>query len=377
MAKNLSPLARKRRKEKRMKLLKIGIPSVLGVIAGVLLIWYSCYLFGWAKYTPFQVLTGKNKPYCVVSEYKGLKYSSLSTEVTEEDYKEFYDTMLASTPNYKENPDRAETLVREGDVLNINFLGKMDGEAFDGGTGEDYYLEIGSGQFVPGFEDALVGAIVGSTVDIDVTFPEDYYEELAGKPAVFTVTINYVAEELDEITDDYFARNTSYSTQADYEAKYLDSYLKSQKESEAKETKYSDILNSLIDNSEYFNLDEEIEEYYNSMLTYYTDIAEGYGMSLDTYVSYLQGVTITQFQADLKTLAGITIKEQYSLRYVAKEEGYKVTDKIYDDYILVVMEENGYTNQSSFENDYEKSDIKDMILMSYTLDKLVELGQAN
>lgn len=377
MAKNLSPLARKRRKEKRMKLLKIGTTVVLGTIAGVLLIWYSCYLFGWAEYSPLQVLTGKNKPYCVVSEYKGLRYTSLSTEVTEADYKDYYDTMLESTPNYKENPDRMETLVKEGDVLNIDFLGRIDGEEFDGGAGEDYYLEIGSGKFVPGFEDALVGAIVGSTIDIDVTFPENYYEELAGKPVVFTVTINYVAEELDELTDEYFAKNTSYSTQSEYEQKYLDEYLKSQKESKAKETRYSDVLNSLLDNSEYFNLDEEIDEYYNSMLTYYTDMAEGYGMSLENYVSYLQGVSLTQFQSDLKTLAGITIKEQYSLRFVAKEEGYKVTDKIYDEYISIVMEENGYTNQASFEKDYEKDDIKDMILMSYTLDKLVEFGQAN
>ncbi len=376
MAKNLSPLAKRRRKEKRMKLLKIGIPAVLGVIAGVLLIWYSCYLFGWVKYSPLQVLTGKNKPYCVVSEYKGLKYTSMSLDVTAADYKDYYDEMLKAAPNYVENPDRAETFVEEGDVLNIDFLGKLDGEAFDGGSDTDYFLKIGSGKFVPGFEDALKGAIVGSTVDIDVTFPENYYEGLAGKPVVFTVTINYVAEEINELTDEYFAKNTSYSTKEEYETKYLNTYLESKKKNEAKDKMYSDILNALIENSEYFNLDEEIDAYYKTMLNYYTDMAKGYGMTLEEYVSYMQGASLSQFKTDLKNLAGITIKEQYSLRYVADEEGYKVTDEIYDAYIRLVMKDNGYTNQAGFEKDFKKSEINDMILISYTLDKLVEFGQA-
>lgn len=376
MAKKLSPLAKRRRKEKRMKLLKIGIPAVLGLIAGVLLIWYSCYLFGWVKYSPLQVLTGKNKPYCVVSEYKGLKYTSLSPDVTAADYKDYYDEMLKATPNYVENPDRAETFVEEGDVLNIDFLGKLDGEAFDGGSDTDYFLKIGSGKFVPGFEEALKGAVVGSTVDIDVTFPDNYYEGLAGKPVVFTVTINYVAEELNELTDEYFARNTSYSSKEEYETKYLNTYLESKKKNEAKDKMYSDILNALIENSEYFNLDEEIDAYYKTMLNYYTDMAKGYGMTLEEYVSYMQGASLSQFQTDLKNLAGITIKEQYSLRYVADEEGYKVTDEIYNAYIRLVMKDNGYTNQAGFEKDFKKSEINDMILISYTLDKLVEFGQA-
>lgn len=376
MAKKLSPVARKRRKEKRIRCIKIGIPVLLGTAAAALLIWYSCYLFGWVKYTPFQVMTGKNKPYCVVSGYKGLTYTGESAGLTDEDYENYYKSMLQETPNYIRNEKRDATLVRDGDAVNIDFAGKINGEAFDGGTGKDYFLVIGSGTFVPGFEDALIGVTVGDTVDIAVTFPEEYYEDLAGKPAVFTVTVNYVADELDEITDAYIARNTEYSDRTAYEEQYLTAYLQEKKEASVKESQYSEVLNALISNTEYHNLDEEINSYYDSMLQYYTEIASGLGASLESYINYTQGTTLAQFQADLSTLASITVKEQYALRYVAKQEKLKVTDDIYNQYIEQVMDENGYTDKEKFEAAYDKDYIKDMILMTYALDKVFSYAEA-
>lgn len=376
MAKNLSPVARKRRKEKRKKWIKIGIPLVLGTAAAVFLIWYSCYLFGWVKYSPFQVITGKNKPYCVVSDYKGLTYTGESTELTDEDYENYYESMLEETPNYIKNEERDNTLVRDGDAVNIDFTGTMDGEAFDGGTGEDFFLVIGSDTFVPGFEDGLIGVTVGDTVDIDITFPEEYYEDLAGKPAIFTVTVNYVGEEIEEITDAYIARNTEYSDKASYEEQYLTAYLKDSKASSVKENQYSEVLDALISNTEYYNLDEEIDAYYDSMLQYYTDVASNLGTTLETYINYTQGTTLAQFQTDLSTLAAISVKEQYALRYVAKQEKLKVTDAVYEQYIEQVMSESGYTDREKFEEAYDKDYIEDMVLMTYALDKVFSYAKA-
>ena len=370
MPKKLSPLAQKKRREKRARFIKIFIPSVLGVLIAVFMIWYSCYLFGWTRFTPWQVITGKNKPYCVVENYKGLKYTGKSTELNEEDYSDYYDSMLDENPNYRKNDERDGTIVRDKDVLNIDYSGKVDGKAFDGGTAKDTFLVIGSGRFILGFEDALIGKTVGETVDINVTFPENYYEELAGKEAVFTVTVNYVADEIDGVDDDYIRRCTDYASRKDYEDGYLTAHLKEEKEASVRESQYGEVLNALIDNTEFYNLDEEIDGYYDSMLKYYNNLASNYGMTLENYVSFAEGVSLSQFQTDLAAMADITIKEKYAVNYVAKKEKLKVTDEVYEKYIQSVTAENGYTSRETFEAENSKSDIKDMILISYALDRI-------
>jgi trigger factor len=375
MAKNLSPLAKRKKKEKRKKLLKIGIPTAIGVLVLAVIIWYSCYLFGWVSYTPLQVVTGKNKPYCELGEYKGLEYTQTSTELTDEDYEDYYSDMLEDTPYYHELAERANTLVRDGDILNIDYVGKVDGEVFDGGSAEGAYLEIGSDTFVDGFEDSLIGETVGTTVDVYVTFPDSYYENLAGKDAVFTVTINYVAEKLSEVDDTYIAENTDYDTKDGYEEGYLTAYLSSTKISDARETNYSEILNQIIAGTKFYNLDAEIEAYYTTLYNYYTSIAESYNTTLETYVYYTLSESLDTFESELNTFATVTIKEKYAVEAIAKKEKLKVTDDIYNSYIEQVAEENSCT-VSELETNNEKSEIKEMVLTDYVLDTCIKYGTA-
>ncbi len=373
MAGKKSIIARKRKKEKRKKIIIAVSASLLGVLALTVIIWYSLFFFGVAKYNPWQILTGKNKPYCVISNYKGLTYTEVSDEVTESDYTEYYSSMLEKTPNYVADEGRAGTLVRSGDILNIDYEGKTDGVAFEGGTGTGYNLTIGSGTFIPGFEDALIGQTVGETVDIDVTFPEDYSvnANLAGKPAVFTVKINYVSKALDHVTDEYINKNTEYSTVQEYEGEYLTSYLTEKAKTEKMESEYEEVLKQLLDNTKFYNIDKETGDYYNTMMTYYTSLAKNtYGTTLENYANYVVGESLSAFRSEMRSVAEITIKQHYALEEVAKQEKLKVTDKVYEQYIESVMKENDYTDRAKFESENKKDKIEEMILWAYARDKV-------
>ncbi len=153
-------------------------------------------------------------------------YKALTVDTSSEDYKELYDEILTDD---KENNGFYEKItegtVAKGDTVNIDFVGKKDGKAFEGGTSEGYNLEIGSGSFIDGFEDGLIGVEVGKTVDLNLTFPENYgSEELAGAAVVFTVTVNHIEpkEKVYLEPKDYY-EDLGYKTLAEYE-----NYIKNQ-----------------------------------------------------------------------------------------------------------------------------------------------------
>ena len=137
-----------------------------------------------------------------LGEYKGVSVLVQSTEVTDEEVEEEIQKNLDDNPDFVEVDRPAE----EGDTVNIDYKGTQDGVEFAGGTGEDTDLVLGSGDFIDGFEDGLIGAVKGETRELDLTFPEDYHEEaLAGQAVVFEVTVNAVKEEQAAVLDDAFA----------------------------------------------------------------------------------------------------------------------------------------------------------------------------
>ena len=158
---------------------------------------------GTEDYGPEAYLSGINvADYVTLGEYKGIEVSVDAPVVTDEYLDSYIDYVLQSNMVTTEITDRP---VEEGDIVNIDYEGKIDGVAFDGGTAQGYDLTIGSGTFIDGFEDGLIGAETGETVDVNVTFPENYQgEEVAGKDAVFTVTVNSISvETLPELTDEF------------------------------------------------------------------------------------------------------------------------------------------------------------------------------
>lgn len=184
-----------------------------------------------------------------LGEYKGLEVEKPSTEVTDEELQSQLDSIVAANPNSEEVTDRP---VQDGDIVNLTYVGKKeDGTEFDSNTVD---LTIGSGQFIDGFEEGLIGAELGSEVTLNLTFPEGYFEEsLSGQPAVFDVTINKITVETEATLDDAFVNRITdgeYTTADEYRQFIKDS-MTEQKENMAKEDMFYNILEQIATASEF------------------------------------------------------------------------------------------------------------------------------
>lgn len=248
-----------------------------------------------------------------LAEYKGLELDTSS-----DDFKELFDNTVAS--DVKSNSlymEKTEGTVLEGDIANIDFVGKKDGVAFDGGTGASYDLEIGSGSFIPGFESGLIGVKIGDTVDLNLTFPKDYgKEELNGQDVVFTVTVNSVqTTEGVEPKDIY--KDLGYETLEKYESDVKERAIKNY------------FLEAVTANSE---IKEYPEEDIKILQTQIKDALENnistyYGMTLDAYITKM-GTTLVEFESDLlNNQIKPLIEDIMPLYAILEKEGVKVTQK--------------------------------------------------
>lgn len=189
------------------------------------------------------------KPEVTLGEYKGLEVDKISTRVTQKEIEEKLKEEAEKNARTVTVEDRA---VENGDEVIMDFEGFVDGEAFEGGKGENYPLTIGSGSFIPGFEEQLIGAETEKEVEVKVTFPEDYHaEELKGKDAVFKCTVHEIkAKELPEIDDEFAAEVSEFDTLDEYKAE-LKAKIKEQKESEGKRKQEDQAVEKAVENASY------------------------------------------------------------------------------------------------------------------------------
>ena len=223
-----------------------------------------------------------------LAEYKGLEYSKVDTEATDA---EIEDRVKSFLSNYPEKiTDRA---VKKGDTVNIDFEGKKDGVAFDGGTAKGFDLTIGSNSFIPGFEDGLIGKKPGETVDLNLKFPDDYKsEELKGAKVVFTVKINYIVGEAPkELTDELVKANTEFKTAAEYKAD-IKAKLEESKKNEAKANTTRELLEKVVTESAIKSVPKAAEDkYYNQIMGYWKNVADKYGIELKDLVTKQFNIT--------------------------------------------------------------------------------------
>lgn len=286
--------------------------------------------------------------YLTISDdkYKGISVTvSPKTEVTDEDVTDEILSEAASAGLYKETK---EGTVEEGDTVNIDYIGKKDGVAFDGGTAKGQDLIIGSGQFIDGFEDGLVGKKVGDTVDLNLTFPENYpAEELAGQEVVFTVTINSIKED-PEITDDLIDQITSgeYKKVDDYES-YLKEQLEAQSDAEYNREVYSSILMELVEMYPIREYPQDFIDYYvNNNMAQLQEQAQMETESVDDLVKAVYGMDTDQLKDYFKTNAQQLLQQRIILGVIAqkenitlKEEDFQETLKNYADSYGVTVED--------------------------------------
>ncbi len=303
-----------------------------------------------------------------LGQYKGLEVTMMSIEVTDEEIQ----AQLDAFNNVYGTPIPSDKkVVEEGDIVNIDYVGKIDGEAFTGGTDAGASLTIGSGQFIEGFESGLVGKNVGDTVDVQCTFPVDYSStDVAGKDAVFTVTINFIdSGEKEPISDAVIAANDRNGNKTVDEYKeFIKTSIKSSKEYSANNQKIINIMQKAIDNATFTGLNQsEIDEFTAQMTSDYQNAAEMYGMDMESYVYYsFGGMSLEEFNTEMSKASEFNVRQRYLLEEIIKAENVTLSDEEYDETVANYMTDYGYTDKEQFITDMGGDEV---VRESATLDK--------
>lgn len=281
--------------------------------------------------------------YVKVGEYKGLEYENPDKiKVSDKEIKDAIEEDLEEAKTLKDVEDGK---VHDGDTVNIDYTGKVDGEEFEGGSAEGSTLEIGSGTMIDGFEDGLVGAKVGETVTLELTFPDPYdnNEDLSGKDVVFEVTINSAQEYVTPTEKEYVKQSSEYDSVSDYEKAVKNELYQSKKDEQQSEIE-SYLWGLITDSSEVIEYPEkELEEYKTKQKEYVQDYADNNSMEYADVIESTYGMTEDEFNEELDSAAKTNAKEQMIVYYIARQEGLEVTNSEYKDFVEAQLESIGYT----------------------------------
>lgn len=318
--------------------------------------------------------------YVTLGDYEGMEVEVAGDfEVSDEDVVDYINSMLSYRPSYE---DTDKQTVETGDCVNIDYEGKKDGVAFDGGTAQGYVLEIGSHSFIDGFEDGLIGANVGETLDLNLTFPEDYQsEDLAGADVVFTVTVNKIVKKIDitydELTDEYVASNFSYQT---IDELYNDtkSYMEDDNEQNRVVAERSAVLDKLIANSKVAIPDGLLDMKVDQYIQQFTKQNCKDGETLSDYVSSNYNMSEADFNTSITKEMEENLDDEMVLEALVKAEGETLDEKGYADYIASAMQNGGYETEddlyAAYDSDYEdgRTYLEHRYLLTYALTNLLD-----
>lgn len=258
--------------------------------------------------------------YVELGEYKGMELTKEKGKVEDADLQKKIDEILQTSSTVEKIK---EGTVKDGDTVNIDYIGKVDGVAFDGGTAQGQSLTIGSNSYIPGFETGLIGAKVGDTVAVNVTFPEEYgVDELNGKDATFDVTVNYIEGDtiVPEWNDAFVKSVSEYNTTKEYEEQLLLDLEQELAETE-EYTLQGSILTKLMEICSFNGAPEdEVTEYADSMKQYYQQYAEQNNMEYADFLTNYFGMTEDDFNAQIDETAKNAIQQKMAVYAVAEAE---------------------------------------------------------
>lgn len=310
-----------------------------------------------------------------LGNYIGLEYKKIDTEATEDEIKSEFDRFLASHPE-----KITDKPVEKGDTANINYVGKKDGVAFDGGTAEGYNLVIGSGSFIAGFEDGLIGHKPGETVDLNLKFPEEYHaKNLAGAAVVFTVTINYIERAPKELTDEFVTKNSEYKTIANMRTE-VKKKIQDEKKIRVRNITHEKLLEQVIKASKIKDIPESLlKSYRDNYLNYYAENAKANKMSLEEYLQKAHRITVEDMNKKADELAEKLSKQKLVIEAIAAKEHLDATGEEYKAELEELYKESGYDktmDKETFETTLGKENIKNVVLAKKVLKLLEDKGVA-
>ncbi|MBO4988129.1 MAG: trigger factor [Lachnospiraceae bacterium] len=275
------------------------------------------------------------KPEVKLGKYKGVKVDKVDVTVSDEDVAKEIDAERERNARSISVTDRA---VKDGDQTVIDFEGFKDGVAFEGGKGENYPLTIGSGAFIPGFEEQLIGKNIGEEVEVNVTFPEQYQaEELAGQPAVFKVTVKEIKEkQLPELDDEFAAEVSEFDTLAEYKED-VKKNLTEKREKDAKNAKEDAVIDAIIEDAKMDIPDAMVETTQRQMIQEFAQNIQMQGLSMEQYFQFT-GLTAETMMEQVKPQAEKRIKSRLVLEAVVKAENIVATEEDFDNEIARMAE---------------------------------------
>ena len=300
------------------------------------------------------------KPEVKISAYKGIKIKEFAYTVKDEEIDAEIERLLDRNARKVDVTDRA---AQNGDIANIDFVGTVDGVKFDGGEAEGFDLTLGSGQFIPGFEDQVVGMNIGETKDVNVTFPENYQAEaLKGKPAVFSVKLNSLqGKELPELNDEFIKDATGSESVEAYKAKTKER-LQKQADKRATDATENSILEAIAANTEAEIPQAMIDREIDSLIQKFEYQLMYQGLKLQDYLDFLK-VTMSDFRKNYEEQAKKNVLHQLIISQIIKDEKIEATDEEVDAKVAeqaksVEKETEEYKkNMDPRQFDYIRSDI--------------------
>lgn len=317
--------------------------------------------------------------YVTLGQYKGITVDAEKIdEITDDDVEEKVNAFLKANGEKIEVTDRAAV---DGDTVNIDYVGKLDGVEFDGGADDDYDLVLGSNTFIDGFEEGIVGKTPGETpFDLTLTFPSDYKQSatLAGKTVVFTVTLNHIKDvKLPDYTDELVKSKTDYDTIADYEKSIKDGLI-AERETKLTQNKLNAVWTAIVENATISSLPQKrIDEYVDGVIDYYKEWATYYGMDYASFVSTYLQTTEAELLSKTTEEAKTAITEELVFYAIVKAENYSVSDEEYAAGLKKYVEQYKFESEEEFEAEYGKDTIRDALLWDKVITLLADQATIN
>lgn len=310
--------------------------------------------------------------YVTLGEYKGLEITMQDYSISEDSIRQTVENMVKANPVYEKTD---KTTVEDGDVANIDYVGMKDGVAFDGGTEENRNLTIGSGSFIEGFEEGLIGAKVGESTELNLTFPDPYQDEtLAGQAVVFKVTVNEIlaAKEMtyDTLTDEYVTEKFGYATIQEF----LDSAKKELEDQSAyyeQSEKQSAILAKLKETCTVSELpegllDQRVKDYKEQ---FEKNCKEQYDMEVTDFLKQNYNMTEEDFNTQTVDFMKDNLNTEFVLEAIAKKEGLEVDEEGFESYLNNMIATYSYESKEALFEQYEE----DYLKSSYLCNKALEI----
>lgn len=371
-----------RNRKNRLQIYDLGNEEIMKRKIGVIAAVFASSLFLTACGSKEYLKDIKAEKYVTLGEYTGIEAVVSKLEVPEGVVDSYiYDNYLEPKAEKVPVTDRA---VQEGDVANIDFVGYHDGTAFDGGTGADYDLTIGAGQFIEGFEEGLIGAAVGEKRSLNLTFPDPYTNpDLAGEDVVFEVTVNSISESrAPELTDEFVKQlgEEGYNTGGAQTVQELNDWVYDLYDQSVQSTYDNEVetalASAIMENSTFQELPEElVERYITSIENNMSVRAASIGMSLAQYMQLYQGLDEAGYRA-LFDEEGVRMAKQYIMyQAIADKEGLAPTEEEVAEEISALMTLYGYASKEELEKSVDMESVKEDLMRKKVVAFLKENGK--